>query len=44
MIVHGDGTSLWTLTHSSDFAKGFVGLLGIRARLAKRTILLPMNG
>ena len=25
VIVHGDGTSLWTLTHSSDFAKGFVG-------------------
>ena len=28
VIVHGDGTSLWTLTHSSDFAKGFVGLMG----------------
>lgn len=28
IIVHGDGTSLWTLTHNSDFAKGFVGLLG----------------
>ena len=28
VIIHGDGTSLWTLTHSSDFAKGFVGLLG----------------
>jgi nucleoside-diphosphate-sugar epimerase len=28
VIVHGDGTSLWTLTHSQDFAKGFVGLLG----------------
>ncbi len=28
VIVHGDGTSLWTLTHNSDFAKGFVGLLG----------------
>ena len=28
IIVHGDGTSLWTLTHSEDFAKGFVGLLG----------------
>jgi nucleoside-diphosphate-sugar epimerase len=28
VIVHGDGTSLWTLTHSEDFAKGFVGLLG----------------
>jgi len=27
-VVHGDGTSLWTLTHSDDFAKGFVSLLG----------------
>jgi nucleoside-diphosphate-sugar epimerase len=28
IIVHGDGTGLWTCTHNSDFAKGFVGLLG----------------
>ncbi len=28
LIVHGDGTSLWTATHAEDFAKGFVGLLG----------------
>lgn len=28
VIVHGDGTSLWTVTHSSDFARAFVGLLG----------------
>jgi nucleoside-diphosphate-sugar epimerase len=28
VIVHGDGTSLWTVTHAEDFAKGFVGLLG----------------
>jgi nucleoside-diphosphate-sugar epimerase len=28
VIVHGDGTSLWTLTHHRDFAVGFVGLLG----------------
>ena len=28
VIVHGDGASLWVLTHHSDFAKGFVGLLG----------------
>ncbi len=26
--VIGDGTSLWTLTHNSDFAAGFVPLLG----------------
>jgi nucleoside-diphosphate-sugar epimerase len=28
VIVHGDGTSLWTLTHHTDFAVGLVGLLG----------------
>src|SRR5450631_1299785 len=29
VVVHGDGTSLWTLTHASDFAKALVGLLGL---------------
>ncbi len=28
VIIHGDGTSLWTFTHNSDFAKGFIGLMG----------------
>ena len=28
IVVHGDGTSLWTETHSDDFAKGFIGLMG----------------
>ena len=28
VIIHGDGTSLWTMTHNRDFAKGFIGLLG----------------
>jgi nucleoside-diphosphate-sugar epimerase len=28
LVVHGDGTTLWVLTHHRDFAKGFVGLLG----------------
>lgn len=28
VIVHGDGTSLWTLMHSADFARAFVPLLG----------------
>lgn len=27
VIIHGDGTSLWTMTHNSDFAKGFIGLM-----------------
>ncbi len=28
VVVHGDGSSLWTITHTDDFAKGFNGLLG----------------
>ncbi len=28
IVVHGDGTSLWVMTHHADFAKGFVGMLG----------------
>lgn len=28
VIVHGDGTSLWTITYNEDFAKGFIGLIG----------------
>jgi len=28
VVVPGDGTSLWTITHNTDFARGFVGLLG----------------
>ncbi len=29
IVVHGDGTSLWTLTHNTDFASGFLGLCGL---------------
>ncbi len=28
VLVHGDGKTLWPLTHNSDFAKAFVGLMG----------------
>ncbi|MDR1306188.1 MAG: NAD-dependent epimerase/dehydratase family protein [Treponema sp.] len=28
VIIHGDGTSLWTMTHHSDFARAFTGLMG----------------
>jgi len=28
IIIHGDGTSLWTMTHNSDFARAFTGLMG----------------
>lgn len=30
VVVHGDGTSPWTITHTTDFAVGFVGLFGRR--------------
>lgn len=30
IIIHGDGTSVWTVTHAKDFSKGFVGLLGLK--------------
>ena len=30
IVIHGDGSSLWTLTHHKDFAKGLVGILGKR--------------
>jgi len=35
VVVHGDGTSLWVLTHHSDFAVGLVGLLGHPAALGE---------
>ena len=42
-VVHGDGTSLWVLTHHRDFAVGFVGLLGNPARSARRSTSPPTN-
>lgn len=30
IIVHGDGSSLWVMTHAEDFGRGFLGLLGNR--------------
>jgi nucleoside-diphosphate-sugar epimerase len=35
VVVHGDGTSLWNLTHASDFARGLAGLLGDRRLLGE---------
>ena len=35
VIIHGDGASIWTLTHHRDFAKGFVGLLGNSAAIGE---------
>ncbi|MGV8966484.1 MAG: NAD-dependent epimerase/dehydratase family protein [Cellulomonas sp.] len=35
VVVHGDGTSPWTITHSSDVAVGLVGLLGATAAIGE---------
>lgn len=35
VVVHGDGTSLWTMTHSLDFARGFLGLMGNPAAIGE---------
>jgi nucleoside-diphosphate-sugar epimerase len=35
IVVHGDGTSLWTLTHARDFASDFVPLLGLPRTLGE---------
>jgi len=35
VVVPGDGTSLWTITHASDFAAGLVGLLGAISALGE---------
>lgn len=35
IIIHGDGSSLWTITHARDFAIGFVGLIGHQQALGQ---------
>jgi nucleoside-diphosphate-sugar epimerase len=35
IVSHGDGASLWVLTHSTDFARGLVGLLGQQPALGE---------
>jgi len=35
LLLPGDGTSVWTLTHASDFAKGFTGLMGNPAAIGQ---------
>jgi nucleoside-diphosphate-sugar epimerase len=35
VVVQGDGTSVWTLTHAEDFARGFIGLLGNPAAIGE---------
>src|SRR4051812_23952132 len=33
VIIPGDGTSLWTITHNTDFARGLIGLFGQAAAI-----------
>jgi len=35
VIVHGDGQSLWTMTHNTDFARGLMSLLGSREAIGE---------
>ncbi|MBE6863874.1 MAG: NAD-dependent epimerase/dehydratase family protein [Ruminococcus flavefaciens] len=35
VIIHGDGTSIWTITHNSDFAKAYAGLIGNPAAIGE---------
>jgi nucleoside-diphosphate-sugar epimerase len=35
IIVHGDGSSLWVMTHAEDFGRGFLGLLGNRRAIGE---------
>lgn len=35
IVVQGDGNALWTLTHAEDFARGFIGLLGLPAAVGE---------
>ena len=35
VIIHGDGSSLWTLTFNTDFAAGFIGLMGNRRAIGE---------
>jgi len=35
VIIPGDGTAFWTITHADDFAKGFVGLMGNNAAIGE---------
>ena len=35
VIIHGDGTSLWTITHNSDFAKAYAGLIGDKTAIGE---------
>lgn len=35
VIIPGDGTSLWTITHNTDFARGLLGLFGQHAAIGQ---------
>ncbi|MCL6588804.1 MAG: SDR family oxidoreductase [Firmicutes bacterium] len=39
VVIHGDGTSLWVMTHNTDFAKGLLGLFGNKETLGEAFII-----
>jgi len=44
VVVHGDGESLWTLTHSADFARAFVPLCGLSESLGECVHITSSEG
>jgi nucleoside-diphosphate-sugar epimerase len=44
VIVADDGASLWTLTHHEDFARGFVGLLGLQRAVGETVHITSDEG
>ena len=44
VVVQGDGTSLWVMTHHDDFAKAFVGLLGHPQAIGESFTSRPTRG
>ena len=43
VIIHGDGLTLWTMTHNTDFARGFLGLMGNVQAIGTLFISHPMR-
>lgn len=44
VIIHGDGTSIWTMTSSVDFAVGFTGLIGNRKAIGQAVQIMTEEG
>ena len=44
VLVHGDGESVWTLTHAEDFARAFTGICGNEAALGESVHITNDDG